>query len=353
MNNESEARNKSDDVVPLVSISCITFNHERYIAQAIDGFIMQKMTFPIEILIHDDASTDNTANIIRGYEAKYPEIIKPIYEAENQWIKGKRGSAVFNFPRARGKYIALCEGDDYWTDPYKLQKQIDFLEANPDYGMIHSDYSIFYQKESQMKKKHNCSLNRLIPTGFIFEDLLKNNFIVTPTVCLKKDILKEHSNKDIDSFKMGDYPLWLEIAKWTKVGYIEDPLAVYRVSECTASRPKELQKRCEFEESAFNVRKYFIDKYECSYITQEIVDINYHKFKLKYAYLYNNREIAREIYDYLTNKQKYERLHPDYFMYYFGTLNILTRIAAKFYFYFIEYKRRIIPVRLYRRKHYC
>ena len=87
---------------------------------------MQKTDFPFEILIHDDASTDGTADIIREYEAKYPDIIKPIYQTENQYSKGIKVSQVYQFPRAKGKYIALCEGDDYWTDPYKLQKQVDF-----------------------------------------------------------------------------------------------------------------------------------------------------------------------------------------------------------------------------------
>ncbi|MFH0726844.1 MAG: glycosyltransferase [Pseudomonadota bacterium] len=130
MNKAHRSQSRADKTAPLVSISCITFNHEGYIAQAIDSFLMQKTIFPIEILIHDDASTDNTSNIIKEYETKYPEILKPIYETVNQWSKGKRGSAVFNFPRVRGKYIALCEGDDYWTDPYKLQKQVGFLEDN-------------------------------------------------------------------------------------------------------------------------------------------------------------------------------------------------------------------------------
>ena len=114
--------------IPLVSISCITYNHEPYIVQALNGFLMQKTTFPFEVLIHDDASTDGTTEIIKGYAQKYPEIIKPLYEEENQWIKGRRGSAEFNFPRARGKYIAFCEGDDYWIDENKLQMQVDFLE---------------------------------------------------------------------------------------------------------------------------------------------------------------------------------------------------------------------------------
>ena len=119
----------------LVSICCITYNHAPYIRQCLDGFIMQKTNFKYEILIHDDASTDGTADIIREYEAKYPDIFKPIYQTENQYSKGKNISATYNWPRAIGKYIAQCEGDDYWTNPLKLQKQVDFMEANPEFSM--------------------------------------------------------------------------------------------------------------------------------------------------------------------------------------------------------------------------
>lgn len=116
---------------PLVSICCLTYNHEHYIRDAINGFLLQKTTFPFEILIHDDASTDNTAEIIREYEAKYPDIIKPIYQTENQYSKGIGISKGFQFPRVKGKYIALCEGDDYWTDANKLQKQVDLMQRYP------------------------------------------------------------------------------------------------------------------------------------------------------------------------------------------------------------------------------
>jgi len=121
------------DIEPLVSICCITYNHENYIRDAIEGFLMQKTSFPIEIIIHDDASTDNTAQIIKEYEDKYPDLFCNIFQNENQWSKGG-GSiyARFLYPQARGKYIALCEGDDYWTDPLKLQKKVDFMEVNPD-----------------------------------------------------------------------------------------------------------------------------------------------------------------------------------------------------------------------------
>lgn len=117
---------------PLVSICCITYNHESYIRETIEGFLMQKTKFPIEVLIHDDESTDKAADIIREYENKYPDIIKPIYQFDNKYSKGISVSVTYNFPRARGKYIAMCEGDDYWTDPSKLQKQVDFMEVNPD-----------------------------------------------------------------------------------------------------------------------------------------------------------------------------------------------------------------------------
>jgi len=115
----------------LVSICCITYNHEDYIRSAIEGFLMQKTDFAFEIIIHDDASKDATADIIREYEEKYPDIIKPIYQTENQYSKGKEVT-LFTLKAAKGKYIALCEGDDYWIDPLKLQKQVTEMEKHPD-----------------------------------------------------------------------------------------------------------------------------------------------------------------------------------------------------------------------------
>lgn len=121
---------------PLVSICCLTYNHAPFIRKCLDGFLMQQTDFPIEILIHDDCSTDGTDDIIREYTAKYPDVIFPLYEEENQYSMGGAGKMdLYNYTRARGKYIAYCEGDDYWTDPLKLQKQVDFMEANPDYSV--------------------------------------------------------------------------------------------------------------------------------------------------------------------------------------------------------------------------
>jgi glycosyltransferase involved in cell wall biosynthesis len=116
---------------PLVSICCVTYNHADTIAQALDSFLWQRGDMEIEILVHDDASTDGTEAILRRYEALYPEVVKPLYETENQYKKGLAMDATFNFPRARGKYIALCEGDDYFSDPHKLRLQVEAMEARP------------------------------------------------------------------------------------------------------------------------------------------------------------------------------------------------------------------------------
>ncbi len=133
---------------PLVSIRCTVYNHEPFLRQCLDGFVMQKTTFPFEAIVHDDASTDGSAAIIREYAEKYPHIIKPIYETENQYHKGDgtftriiRGAV---HPKA--KYIAICEGDDYWIDPLKLQRQVDFLESHPDYVICSHDCIYYYEE---------------------------------------------------------------------------------------------------------------------------------------------------------------------------------------------------------------
>jgi glycosyltransferase involved in cell wall biosynthesis len=132
---------------PLVSIRCLVYNHEPFLRQCLDGFVMQQTTFPFEAIVHDDASTDGSAAIIREYAEKYPDIIKPIYETENQYSK-RDGSIIRIIDAAihpNTKYLAYCEGDDYWTDPHKLQFQVDFLESHPDYVICSHDVIFFNQ----------------------------------------------------------------------------------------------------------------------------------------------------------------------------------------------------------------
>ncbi len=119
----------------LVSVLCACYNHENYIRDALENFVNQKTSFKYEVIVHDDASTDNSAEIIREYEKKYPDIIKPIYQTENQFSQGVKYVKEFMLPKASGKYFALCEGDDYWTNENKLQKQVDFLESHPEFSV--------------------------------------------------------------------------------------------------------------------------------------------------------------------------------------------------------------------------
>ena len=166
---------------PLVSICCVTYNHEPYIRQCLDGFMMQKTDFPFEVIIHDDASTDGTADIIREYEARYPGIIKPIYQKENQYSKGVGISETYVYPRAQGKYIAICEGDDYWIDPYKLQKQVDFLEGHSEYSMCSTAYREIYGHEKKDIVLSTCNVS--YSNGVIY------NFTRTLTIVYRKEML--------------------------------------------------------------------------------------------------------------------------------------------------------------------
>lgn len=156
---------------PLVSISCITYNHEAFIADALEGFLIQETNFPFEILIHDDASTDKTADIIREYQVKYPRLIKPIYQTENQYSKRIKVSPTFNYPRAKGRYIAVCEGDDYWVDCRKIQIQSDYLESNSDIVITGHDAIII---DENNKTINYSKLPNSHKKDFIGDDLVKN-----------------------------------------------------------------------------------------------------------------------------------------------------------------------------------
>lgn len=206
---------------PLVSICCLTYNHENYIAECLDGFIMQKTDFDYEILIHDDASTDGTAGIIREYELRYPEIVKPIYQIENQYSKGIKPTFKYNFPRAHGKYIALCEGDDYWTDPLKLQKQVDFLEGNNDYSACFHQVNVI-KGDKKIIIGVYTNLNKDI---FCTEDLFGAHFIATCSLIFRKSFLPSK----IPNVASGDKWLLLNLSVKGNIKFLSDNMGVYRL----------------------------------------------------------------------------------------------------------------------------
>lgn len=214
---------------PLVSICCITYNHEDYIHDAIEGFLMQKTDFPFEIIMHDDASTDGTADIIREYERKYPDIIKPIYQTENQYSNGEH-PILFTFKAARGKFIAICEGDDYWIDPRKLQKQITEMEKHPDCYISFHPAIIRWDDESNENKILALHSEKI--TIFPVEEVISwrgmfmptasiiINSVVIPQIVSFFDIAKEAP--------VGDFYIQVLCAENGGALYLSDIMSIYR-----------------------------------------------------------------------------------------------------------------------------
>lgn len=211
----------------LVSIVCNAFNQEKYIADAIDSFLIQSTDFDFEILIHDDCSTDDTANIIKTYQKKYPSLIKTIIQTENQYSKGFKVTRI-NSERARGKYIALCEGDDYWTDPLKLQKQIDYLEKNQEVTLCVHGASI-------IDAKTNKQLDILVPSNrsryFTTDEIIfgGGGLFATNSMVFRREDFKTIPDF-YDRSKVGDYPLTVYLSLLGKVYFMNEIMSAYRTS---------------------------------------------------------------------------------------------------------------------------
>ena len=277
---------------PTVSVKMITYNHAPFIRQAIEGVLRQKTSFPIELVIGEDCSTDGTREIVFEYQRKYPDIIRVITSDKNV---GARPNSLRAEKACRGTYVAFCEGDDYWTDPYKLQKQVDFLENNPDYALVHSEYAILAQASGPLREARR--LKRAVPSGFIYEQQLIDNLVATLTVVVRAPVLYD-AVKDLDllhkNWRMGDYPLWLEIARHYKIHYIDESLAVYNHLEESASHTGDGRKRFLFNKDTFDVKFYFINKYGASGSTIERIKREYYQMISRTAFDLDDRAIIDE-----------------------------------------------------------
>jgi len=192
---------KGDLLTPIVSICCVTYNHEAYISDAIDGFLKQETDFPFEILIRDDCSTDQTTLIVKEYADKYPTLIKPVYEKENTFSKGVRPMPQL-YKRSKGIYIALCEGDDYWIDPLKLQKQVRFLDKNDDYVMS-------FHNVDDMDRYGNIVLKNKIQNGKDYSQVdLMSASAYCPTCTMMFRNINLKSPSMFDNIRSGDLSLW-------------------------------------------------------------------------------------------------------------------------------------------------
>ncbi|MGM9795281.1 MAG: glycosyltransferase [Candidatus Aphodosoma sp.] len=217
----------NNDIVK-VTIRCITYNQVNYIRQCLDGFVTQQTNFKFEAIVHDDASTDGTAEIVREYAEKYPDIIKPIFETENQYSKhdGSLGRILNAY--TRGKYVSICEGDDYWTDPHKLQKQADFLDANPQCSLTyHACKNVFSTP---------CKVNGIyaenVKQSYLDVDLVDYPF-QTATVMYRKEIIDSELYKKATAIgcTFGDAILYLTASRFGTIEGVNEQMSVYRRHE--------------------------------------------------------------------------------------------------------------------------
>lgn len=218
------------DTKPLVSIRCLVYNHEPYLRQCLDGFVMQKTNFAFEAIVHDDASTDNSAAIIREYAEKYPDIIKPIYETENQFSKkdGSLRKIMNEAIHPDAKYVAFCEGDDYWTDPNKLQLQVEFMKRYSECTLTyHACKNILEEKD-----KEYYLMGETVNESYQKEELLEYPF-QTATILIKKEVLFSDLYKRAVSTRCssGDMVLYLTADALGKIMGINKQMSVYRRHE--------------------------------------------------------------------------------------------------------------------------
>lgn len=209
----------------MVTIRCITYNHKPYIRQCLEGFVMQNTNFRFEAIVHDDASTDGTAAIIREYAEKYPDIIKPIYETENQYSKHDGSLDRIMDAHMHGKYIALCEGDDYWTDPLKLQKQVDFLENHPGYSMCFHNAVKYYENYNRIELFNHLDKN----CDLTIHDAVHKWLVPTASMLLRRSVCINYPTW-VRKIYSGDYTLILLAAMEGKIFYIHQIMSVYRIN---------------------------------------------------------------------------------------------------------------------------
>jgi glycosyltransferase involved in cell wall biosynthesis len=254
---------EENDIEITVSICCLAFNHEAYISQTLEGFVSQKVDFNYEVIVHDDCSKDSTRSIILEYQNKYPLLIKTVFQEVNQYSQGKKPIFTDVFPKARGKYIALCEGDDYWTDPKKLSKQVELLERNKGCVLCFHDVQILMEN-GELKNDHLANppeqeLNLHTVARF-------GNFIHTPSI-LFRNILGQVDPKLLQT-AVGDFLLQMLIAE--KGNFIKAPgvMAVYRYGVGAWSTEGEYKRRLGTAKTHLVIAEYYHQRNH-----PEVVDI--------------------------------------------------------------------------------
>ena len=241
----------------MVSVKMLTFKHNNYIAQAINGVLMQVTDFEFELIISDDCSPDNTEQIVNDIKKSHPKghLIKYFRHKKNIGILP---NGLFALQQCKGKYIAFCEGDDYWTDPNKLQKQVDILEKDQTIGLVHTNYDKYIQTIKE--KSVNTVNQKKITEGELYFDLFKSNFIATLTAVARIEVINEALlilKTKIPGWGIGDYPMWLFASTRYKIAYLPINTSTYRVLSESASNTNNKFKKIKFNLNVLKIQLYF------------------------------------------------------------------------------------------------
>ena len=243
---------------PLVSIFVPVFNHEPYLRQCLDGILCQQVSFNYEIIVHDDASTDKSVDIIREYSDKYPHIIRPVFEKEGQYAKV--GDMLWpirlKYANPDAKYVANCDGDDYWIDNFKLQKQVDFLESHSDFGLVATVCRSYIENEDKYYEPAK-SLEKEIT----FKDLLFDDGFAASVPLFRKEFLKLYVDEIKEPWVSGDYSMWLFISAQSKIWRLADVTTIYRVLSSSVSHSRDFQKALDFKLNNKQCTLFFVEKY--------------------------------------------------------------------------------------------
>jgi len=281
--------NKSENHIKntgaLVSVLVTTYQQVDFIKDCIEGVLMQITNFPIEIIIGEDQSTDGTREICIEYAENYPDKIRLfLRNRATSLLYSEKGNirryfnGIWTRMSATGKYIAWCEGDDYWTDPYKLQKQVDFLETNDDYGLVHTCANSNVHGKIQV-----LSPNKKVSNGYVFESLLKNDFYISTLTAMARRDLLVNINYINKNWKMGDYPMWLEVSLVSKIMYLPELTATYRVLNESASHSMNKKKQFEFFKSTQDIKDFFIEREAVNEETVQNVRSQYYNYLLTFS----------------------------------------------------------------------
>lgn len=246
-----------------VSVVCLTYNHEQYIAETIESFLSQETDFGFEIIIGEDCSTDNTLEIVNNYKKAYPRIIKVISGPHNVGVDRNFGRTL---GAARGNYITFCDGDDYWHDTKKLQIQVDFLEKNSSYGMTHSNFRVCNVKTGKLTNSYYKRMPKLDDSSAYNDILTSRRKISSVTVCVRKDIWLDIMRKCPECseglYLVGDFQCWLEISRVSKVKYMQQSLATQNALPESLSFSGNPEKNLNYNLSIQALRHHYLSKYE-------------------------------------------------------------------------------------------